>query len=286
MSDINWTTRAAFAISLITSVLAVVFGTRLQRRLYLIGGPRDLRLWLGNGVTRKPINGPDAANPEIGGGDGNGDWQDRLESSIHAIRILQLPVELFAVSWITFIVALILYTALMWRQHSNPGGDDYRNIMICLLLVLFMLVGYYEFARAMKDIEERNVEDATKPEESISKDSARKKVLQVLELARIGATTPQNILFRHCNLDVSHGEDGRTPLMYAAQSGNMGQVLWLLRHGANPTLGGNRAQMLAEKEGHKDVALVLQFNTPSSEEQSAATSSADTSLPVLKPSQQ
>lgn len=133
VSDIHWTTRAAFAVSLITSVLSVVFATRTQRRLYLIGDLIDLRRWFSTGESH------------------NG---DTLCSSVHAIRILQLPAELLTVSWVTFVVGLVLYTALMWQQRSDPGGVDYRNIMICLLSALFMLVGYYELVRAMKDVEQ------------------------------------------------------------------------------------------------------------------------------------
>ncbi|KAI1463680.1 uncharacterized protein F4812DRAFT_453419 [Daldinia caldariorum] len=186
LSDINWTVRAIFMVSLATSVLSVVFGSRLQRRLYMIGSPLDLRLWLSNGEVywearqdphwHNGVEGPNLDNTENlpqaeeagthnGPGPENYDDNDGidepLESSIHAIRILQLPVELFAISCITFVVALILYTTLMWRQNPGPNVNDYRNIMICLLLVVLILVGYYELIRSMKDVEGARVKDFT-----------------------------------------------------------------------------------------------------------------------------
>ncbi|KAK6952489.1 hypothetical protein Daesc_007028 [Daldinia eschscholtzii] len=183
LPDINWTVRAIFIISLATSVLSVVFGSRLQRRLYLIGSPLDLRLWLSDGDVSweayQNAHWPSGARGAGFGNTGNltqaegvgenegpdtgnhDDVYDILESSIHAIRILQLPVEIFAISCITFVVALILYTILMWRQNPGPNVNDYRNIMICLLLVVFILVGYYELVRSMKDAEGARVKDLT-----------------------------------------------------------------------------------------------------------------------------
>ncbi|KAI1803477.1 hypothetical protein F4811DRAFT_572129 [Daldinia bambusicola] len=184
LPDINWTVRAIFMVSLATSVLSVVFGSRLQRRLYMIGSPLDLRLWLSNGelyweAHQDPhwhdgAEGPNRDNTgnfaqarEMGGHEGAGPRNhediggicEPLESSIHAIRILQLPVELFAISCITFVVALILYTILMWQQNPGANVNDYRNIMICLLLVVLILVGYYELIRLMKGIEGARVKD-------------------------------------------------------------------------------------------------------------------------------
>ncbi|KAI1478252.1 hypothetical protein F4774DRAFT_386384 [Daldinia eschscholtzii] len=183
LPDINWTVRAIFIISLATSVLSVVFGSRLQRRLYTIGSPLDLRLWLSDGnvsweayqnahwpngarganfdTTGNPAQAEGAEEHEGPDTGNHDDVYDPLESSIHAIRILQLPVELFAISCITFVVALILYTILMWRQSPGPNVNDYRNIMICLLLVVFILVGYYELIRSMKDAEGARLKDLT-----------------------------------------------------------------------------------------------------------------------------
>jgi hypothetical protein len=124
-----------------TSVLSVIFGMRLQRRLYQMGESLRFRQWLSDGQVH----------------DRDEREHDALQSSIHAVRVLQLPVELLTISAVTFVVGLILYTALMWKQHSDPGGLDYRNIMICLLLVFAALVSYYELNMGMKSIEDSTI---------------------------------------------------------------------------------------------------------------------------------
>lgn len=152
ISDINWTARAFFAISLMTSVLSVIFGMRLQRRLYQLGDLLRFRQWLSDGEVYGSREREQGDESNLNSAEAT---SYPLQSSIHAVRVLQLPVELLTISAITFVVGLILYTALMWKQSSDPGSLDYRNIMICLLLVLVALVSYYERNTGMKSIEDK-----------------------------------------------------------------------------------------------------------------------------------
>jgi hypothetical protein len=137
-----------------TSVLSVIFGMRLQRRLYQMGESLRFRQWLSDGQVH---DRREREHDDGGHLNGAETASYPLQSSIHAVRVLQLPVELLTISAVTFVVGLILYTALMWKQHSDPGGLDYRNIMICLLLVFAALVSYYELNMGMKSIEDSTI---------------------------------------------------------------------------------------------------------------------------------
>ena len=134
---------------MILGVLSVIKAASLHQQVGMLTSTLAVRLWLSRGKAepywpgKKPkVDDTTGATPAV-----EGQTKQKLrfcsefdelplESSISALKVIEMPQRLLSVALIFFIVGFLLYTLLLSIENVSSKPADSRNLFIALVVLI------------------------------------------------------------------------------------------------------------------------------------------------------
>ena len=143
-TDLHYTVRGFFTLSLMTSFLGVFFAVLQQRSFGLVGDASAIRNWLSNGVIYHNYAG-----------------RVTKQSSLVSYWFLQFPFEIVSVGITFFLIGFGLYLGFTLGEGQNMGFEYIGNqrVMIVYVIGTVWTMGACGMMLGFKDLEEMKIYD-------------------------------------------------------------------------------------------------------------------------------